>query len=203
MHNAHPTFLHCLSFTGQSGPSFALPRVDFEHLRWSAMVRKYWGTAPINPFILASVVFLLRPPAVLCPEPINLFIGGKVFCTVVLGIYMYIYTTKKWRNVVKLFIEGILTAGCFARPGVSQVEWCIEVCDGFTFYSTFIFWGPVILHLDARACTLLCCWFCILISKNWLQFGCLQSCCLLLALPNPIVLYWYAVREEQTGLWAV
>ena len=35
------------------------------------------------------------------------------------------------------------------------------------------------------------------------QFGCLQSCCLLLALPNPIVLYWYTVREEQTGLWAV
>ena len=90
---AHPIFLHCLSFTGQSGPSFALPRVDFEPLRWSAMVRKYWGTAPITPFILASVVFLLRPPAVLCAEPINLFICGKVFCTVVLGIYMYIYTT--------------------------------------------------------------------------------------------------------------
>ena len=53
------------------------------------MVRKYWGTAPINLFILVSVVFLLRPPAVLCAEPINLFIGGKVFCTVVLGIYMY------------------------------------------------------------------------------------------------------------------
>ena len=51
------------------------------------------STEPINPFILVSVVFLLRPPAVLCPEPINLFIGGKVFCTDVLGIYMYIYTT--------------------------------------------------------------------------------------------------------------